>query len=273
MCIMVNDMFSVDKDWVTHAGQDKPGLPMSSVFVIMRLHGVSVAAAKDILKQRYLEMEQNFLDLSKRLVEEVNSSPQIARYLMGLHYAITGNAMWHLHNTRYEADPNSPFRVDPNHTIASLPRKNRKSKSANKNGNELSSGDIAFVENEELPGEYIHILLLQLYTADAKKILAHLSTEDDVLGLGQAQSVSDTPAWLSTYPQLSDEVLPPNRIINSLLTTLQHILEPFNYITTLPSKGIRRIAIDALDIWYRVPENSLNSIKKLIDMLHSSSLM
>jgi hypothetical protein len=120
---------------------------------------------------------------------------------------------------------------------------------------------------------YFHALLLHLHTADAKNV-DHPSIKDDSLVLGQAQSVSDTPAWLSTYPQLSDEVLPPNRTIKPFTyNSFQLVLEPFRYVATLPSKGIRNVAIDALDIWYRVPEHSLNAIKRVIDMLHSSSLM
>ena len=41
----------------------------------------------------------------------------------------------------------------------------------------------------------------------------------------------------------------------------------------MPSKGIRNSAIDALDAWYHVPEKSLITIREIISMLHSCSLM
>ena len=31
--------------------------------------------------------------------------------------------------------------------------------------------------------------------------------------------------------------------------------------------------IDALDVWLQIPEGSLNIIKKVVDLLHTSSLM
>ncbi|KAK6524082.1 Geranylgeranyl pyrophosphate synthase [Orbilia ellipsospora] len=65
------------------------------------------------------------------------------------------------------------------------------------------------------------------------------------------------PPWLSSYPRLPEET----------------VLEPFKYVASLPSKRIREVAIKALDIWYQVPEPSLNIIISAIDMLHSSSLM
>ncbi|KAF3931012.1 Dimethylallyltranstransferase [Dactylellina cionopaga] len=63
--------------------------------------------------------------------------------------------------------------------------------------------------------------------------------------------------WLSTYPKLSDKV----------------VLEPSDYIASLPSKRIRSVAIKALDIWYRVPTRSVDIISSVVDILHSSSLI
>ncbi|KAI9841642.1 MAG: hypothetical protein M1837_000489 [Sclerophora amabilis] len=51
------------------------------------------------------------------------------------------------------------------------------------------------------------------------------------------------------------------------------IFAPFKYIKSLPSKGVRDILIDALDVWFRIPKRSLNIIKEVVDLLHTSSLM
>ncbi|KAJ6086513.1 hypothetical protein N7467_005427, partial [Penicillium canescens] len=37
--------------------------------------------------------------------------------------------------------------------------------------------------------------------------------------------------------------------------------------------GIRDLAIDALDVWYQIPENSVIRIKDVVSMLHNASLM
>ncbi|KAF3905131.1 hypothetical protein ABW21_db0205812 [Orbilia brochopaga] len=60
---------------------------------------------------------------------------------------------------------------------------------------------------------------------------------------------------------------------DSLNDTLPDVLEPFEYIASLPSKRVRKMATAALNIWYRVPQRSLEIIDSVIDMLHSSSLM
>nr|CAP74388.1 geranylgeranyl diphosphate synthase [Fusarium proliferatum] len=48
---------------------------------------------------------------------------------------------------------------------------------------------------------------------------------------------------------------------------------PYNYILTLPSKGIRGAFIDSLNVWLDVPEDKAQVIKDVIDMLHNSSLI
>lgn len=51
------------------------------------------------------------------------------------------------------------------------------------------------------------------------------------------------------------------------------MLAPYLYIKSLPGKGIRDILIDALNIWLQVPEKDLVIIKKVVELLHTSSLM
>ena len=51
------------------------------------------------------------------------------------------------------------------------------------------------------------------------------------------------------------------------------MLQPYRYLTSLPSKGFRDQAIDAINTWLKVPPKSVKMIKKVVKMLHSASLM
>lgn len=53
----------------------------------------------------------------------------------------------------------------------------------------------------------------------------------------------------------------------------RHVQAPFEYITSLPSKGVRDTFIDALKVWLAVPEPTVSRIKSLGGRLHSASLM
>jgi len=53
----------------------------------------------------------------------------------------------------------------------------------------------------------------------------------------------------------------------------EHVQSPYDYIKSLPSKGLRDAFADAINIWYHVPERIVSQIKSIIDRLHSASLM
>ncbi|RXW23685.1 hypothetical protein EST38_g2152 [Candolleomyces aberdarensis] len=51
------------------------------------------------------------------------------------------------------------------------------------------------------------------------------------------------------------------------------ILEPFTFITANPGKEIRGKLIEAFNDWLHVPEDKLQVIAKIVNMLHAASLM
>ncbi|XP_065176583.1 geranylgeranyl pyrophosphate synthase-like [Sycon ciliatum] len=51
------------------------------------------------------------------------------------------------------------------------------------------------------------------------------------------------------------------------------IREPFHYICQTPGKEIRSKLIDAFDYWLDIPKDRLESVKKIVQMLHNASLM
>ncbi|KAG1438650.1 hypothetical protein G6F56_012571 [Rhizopus delemar] len=51
------------------------------------------------------------------------------------------------------------------------------------------------------------------------------------------------------------------------------LLEPFEYLCANPGKDIRSKMIEAFDAWLKVPEQELKVITRVIEMLHSASLL
>ena len=51
------------------------------------------------------------------------------------------------------------------------------------------------------------------------------------------------------------------------------ILKPYEYISSMPSKGVRTTLIDSLNIWHEVEPKQLDCVKDIIKMLHNSSLI
>ncbi|ORX45679.1 geranylgeranyl pyrophosphate synthase [Hesseltinella vesiculosa] len=51
------------------------------------------------------------------------------------------------------------------------------------------------------------------------------------------------------------------------------LLEPFQYLLAHPGKDVRSKMIDAFNLWLKVPQDKLSAITRVIEMLHSASLL
>ncbi|KAF2866146.1 isoprenoid synthase domain-containing protein [Massariosphaeria phaeospora] len=118
-----------------------------------------------------------------------------------------------------------------------------------------SSGTTANTERKDTPMSSEGEITGSNGKADAGKAQsAHLALQE-VLGDGTCDA--EVSLLTQTVPALEDDV----------------ILEPFRYLSSLPGKGVRDLAINALNCWLEVPEEMTGVIKMATNMLHSSSLM
>ncbi|KAL4758128.1 isoprenoid synthase domain-containing protein [Aspergillus foveolatus] len=53
----------------------------------------------------------------------------------------------------------------------------------------------------------------------------------------------------------------------------QHLLGPAEYISSLPSKGVREAFIDGLNVWLVLPDHRVSELKSIAQTLHNASLM
>ncbi|XP_065839223.1 geranylgeranyl pyrophosphate synthase-like [Oscarella lobularis] len=51
------------------------------------------------------------------------------------------------------------------------------------------------------------------------------------------------------------------------------LLEPYEYLAQCPGKGIRPLLLDAFNHWLQVPEEKLDGLKEVTQMLHNASLL
>ncbi|KAK6335565.1 hypothetical protein TWF696_002336 [Orbilia brochopaga] len=225
---LINDYYSVEREWAAHAALKKPGEPKSTVWIVMHTHDVTLGEAKEIVKEKYFRLERDFLQERKRLMDENGPESVYGRLTSYLQYILTGTALFSMHGPRYHLTPEeTPHYPRPEHKIQELPGWRPKAslpKEVNGDKNGCQNGNGSTGTGRQSNG---------------------------------ANGNHNAKAWLSTYSKLSDEI----------------ILEPFEYIKSLPSKKIRNFAIEALDYWYRVPQSSLDVIMNVVDILHSSSLI
>lgn len=54
---------------------------------------------------------------------------------------------------------------------------------------------------------------------------------------------------------------------------LKAILEPFNYIASMPGKNFRNQLLAAFNVWLKVEPEKYAIVVKIVSMLHNASLM
>ncbi|KAF3244134.1 hypothetical protein TWF128_009833 [Orbilia oligospora] len=232
-----------ENEWVAQVAMGKPGLPTSSLYIIMRLHDVSLGEAKEILKRKWLDIESSFLQVRERLIAECGPhlALEYARYLSCLQYAAAGLVIFSKEGPRYalHKDPgNNPLCPRQGHKIKDLPRKTQSSSKNGANASPRTNG---------------------APTTGADSLTNGHAVENDH-GHSELQNIEgELTAKLKTASGM-----PETRAEKGALVI--EILQAFR-------RGIRNVAIDALDIWYMVPQRSLEIVKNIIGMLHTSSLI
>ncbi|KAK6520453.1 hypothetical protein TWF506_000707 [Arthrobotrys conoides] len=250
IAILAADHYSAEVEWINHNKLEIPGEPITAVYLYMRWHDLTFSEAKDAMERMMQEKEAEFLRLREICWEELGRDPEVGVYLSALHLLISGITVWHLNHSRYDYDPEHPFAPKPEHKLNDLPRFH-----ATESGNE---------------GVTIDFVTSQL--KDTSAIESEIITTDSISSKGSGPSVNgstissdagtdetapDASPWLAGYPKLSNQI----------------VMEPCDYIVSMPSKKIRHVAIDALNVWYRVPPKTADVVKSVIDLLHNSSLI
>lgn len=57
------------------------------------------------------------------------------------------------------------------------------------------------------------------------------------------------------------------------LNFLQILTEPYRYLRSKPGKDIRTKMITSFNVWLQVPQHALEIITRVVEMLHTSSLL
>jgi geranylgeranyl pyrophosphate synthase len=168
--------------------------------------------------------------------------------LDALAYQVSGNVVWSLNCPRYHPE----YRYDPNAGI------------------EDSLTVEPFKRTLGLECDATRELLVEEKPDQSSR----RSSTDTSLAASEDDS-STTRDDISIYSCTSassssseTKQIPSNDLLGS-----EHVHAPFDYMTSLPSKGVRDTFIDALNIWLDVPEPIASRVKTLGNRLHAASLM
>jgi len=247
---LANDFFSFDREYAELEDSEKLQTITNAVWLHMQWYDVDVDEAKRMTLEATRRYEGQLLKNSAEF-RQVNApvSDKLDRHLDALAYQIGGNVVWSLNCPRYHPT----YRYDANAGVEDAMTAEWLPKTL----------DLDYDTVRRLPGgEEKHDGSSTRSSTDTS-----LQASKDESSIG-SDDISTSPS-VSVSSSKSD----PKHMAGNDLLDLKHVKAPFDYITSLPSKGVRDTFIDALNIWLNVPEPITCRIKSLGNRLHGASLM
>ncbi|KAJ5566731.1 uncharacterized protein N7459_010113 [Penicillium hispanicum] len=240
---LANDYYSFDIEWKEFQQADtshEKSTITNAVWLFMNWQGLSIAEAKEKTRQVVRKYEKDFQSqMNEFVADKERCSPKLARYLKALAYQIPGNIAWSLRCPRYHPElyPDATERLE-----SSMETKERS------NGVLSTKEGLGAREAHEYDSE------------------ASASSRSSV---GTPESRYSSASSVSSF----DYTLGSPTSKGQIQLGDQHLLAPFDYMRSLPSKGVREALIDAMNVWLVLPERTVKVIKSIAQKLHSSSLL
>lgn len=287
---LTNDLFSFEKE------RDDVNV-QNAVLVVMREHDWSEAEAREILKDRIRIEVANYVRVVKETRTRSDISNDMKRYIEIIQYTLSGNLAWSTQCPRYNAGAkwNELQLLRAKHGVEKYPARwppkvatdglsaAVEGKEPHVNGDEVRHHESTKTNGHKRKrnGDGGNDEMRMNGTTNVKKFTQTLDANKDSLISRKAVSL----ALVLNLPDLNDDVssthcqyrfpcnliFPPFGAVND--GDHQVVLEPYRYLSSLPSKGVRDQAIDSLNTWLKVPPKSAKMIKNVVKMLHGASLM
>ncbi|KAF3316522.1 hypothetical protein TWF173_001808 [Orbilia oligospora] len=245
MNTLIKDISSAERDWSSHISQNKLGVPVSAVYIMMQTQDVTIAQAKKLVERKCLELEQQFSRLSWELLDNTEHMIQeeAARYISALHHLVAGELSWHAGSNRYRIEPSDPFYPKSEYKLNDFPQDTRGL------ANSVQAEWSGYESRSNSP------ILSGTALGSSRSRSINGFRDVRASGFNENSTAYESDIWLEQSGRLSEET----------------VLKPFEYLLSLQTKKISSQAIQALDFWYNLPRRSLDIISSVVDMLHSSS--
>ncbi|KAJ6104679.1 isoprenoid synthase domain-containing protein [Penicillium sp. IBT 18751x] len=235
---LANDYYSFDVEWKEFQEEkalDRVPTMTNAVWLYMQWENLSIDEAKEKVRQVVHKYECAYQkQMNDFIADEKQCSPKLCEYLKALAFQIPGNIVWSLRCPRYHPEL-------------------------------CAEGELLLQRGAD---ETINARIEQNMD----------SSREDPEPLTQEDSDSDISSSTSvcspkSHPSSRSSVGSLDGFSDDLEGKKLLLLAPFEYISSLPSKGVREALIDALNVWMGVPDCTVKAVKSIAQKLHSSSLM
>lgn len=98
-----NDLFSYDKEEQDALKYDQPDV-VNAVWIIMKEHNMTVDQAKQLCRNKIIEVVAKYLAVVERTRSDESLSLDLRKYIEAVQYSLSGNLAWSLTCPRYHAE-------------------------------------------------------------------------------------------------------------------------------------------------------------------------
>lgn len=239
--ILTNDYFSWDKELERSKAQDK-GRLLNAIWFIMNNDRVEQAEALHRVKYMILDLEADYLFKKAKVLENPNVPAPVRRWLEVTAASIGSYHYWAATCPRYN-NWNSPTRL-PAPDQVSFPQL------------------IGLALEQSLP------------TGSNRSLDASTVPRCSTEGGASVETTITTPGDSSGGDKTATtQVFSPTAIVNVFEDEHTMVTAPSEYISSLPSKGVRSMLFHAVNMWLDIPSGIMNTITAVVNDLHTSSLI
>ncbi|KAK5624891.1 hypothetical protein RRF57_000607 [Xylaria bambusicola] len=259
---LTNDLFSYDKEYEVAQVVGLHGL-VNALWVLMHEHSVSLEVAKNMCRMRIKDEVAKYTRIVKETMSRNDISSGAKRYIELMQYIVSGTVVWTLQCPRYHKNVQYNERQ--------LLRK--------KDGVAKHPTTYQWPSQKNNTDSYSQSILIDNQKAKMDVFSKSYTSPNE----GTRQSSSPTGA---TYPTNSTSglrygfnegrdwgIVEFSRGVALPKLREEFILEPYHYMSSMPSKGVRHMVIDGIQFWLSVSQQSTAIIRSVINTIHTSSIM
>ncbi|KAK7743724.1 hypothetical protein SLS62_010455 [Diatrype stigma] len=249
---LTNDLFSYEKEYEAARAAGLPDV-VNALWVIMGEHNISLQEATAMARLRIKDEVAKYAHTVKETMPRNDISRDTKRYIELMQYSVSGNVIWSLQCPRYHKNIwyNERQILREKDGVAQHPTTYQWSDK--KKRTRLDP------EHTSIPSKKV-------------RMGVYLDSSEEAT----VQSVSPTvpvDSQLQLFEDNGWDVLSLARGTALPRWGEEFVLEPYHYVSSLPSKGVRDMVIDGIQLWLGVSPQSTAIIRSVIRMIHNSSIM
>jgi ophiobolin F synthase len=242
--MLTNDYWSWDReyeDWKTNGNR-----LVNAIDVVRRTRSIPIDAARHIVKQLIIEAEHKYVEKKAEFYREhPDVSLKLRRWIEAAGCVVSGSHYWATsaprHHKRFRETSEQEYSSTDAYSEINM---------SDENGSSSNFSVTTVSEAPPAKGEEVSEGALHM---NSEKQGQKRNNEDELNQNGLRKKLQSEFDW----------EMPDNIAIES----------PCRYIESLPSKGVRSMLIEALNVWIQAPQKSVKAVEQLIRLLHNASLI